>query len=236
MTVAAVVLFARGPEGALADAAGRSAARRIVETAWAGGATPIVVVCADPDGSVAATLAGSPAVLAEPAPVESGPAGQIIRGMTVARDRVTETEAALIWPGRMTWADAETVTTLIEGHGAHRVAVLRPRYQTEAGWPALVPISALEVLSAQPATLMPDDLLAGLAAAGIAHLDVDTGDPGTAIDIGTAMDQLPDYQGPPEPVAGPAPEWGSAAAELPDDAPLEGPALAPFGQAGEEAG
>ena len=42
------------------------------------------------------------------------------------------------------------------------------------------------------------------------------------------------YQGPPEPVGGPAPEWGAAAAEMPDEAPLEGPALAPYGQAADE--
>jgi len=127
VTVAAVVLFARGAEGALADAAGRGAARRIVETAWAGGATPIVVVCADQDGTVAAALAGSPAILAEPAPAESGPVGQIVRGITVARERVTETEGALVWPGRMTWVDAETVTSMIEASGAHGGSILRPR-------------------------------------------------------------------------------------------------------------
>ena len=81
MTVAAVILFAGGAEGALADAYGRGAARRIIETAWAGGATPLVVVCADPEGTVAAALAGSPAILAEPAPPEHGPVGQIVRGM-----------------------------------------------------------------------------------------------------------------------------------------------------------
>jgi len=234
MTVGAVVLFARGPEGALADAAGRGAARRIVETAWAGGATPIVVVCADAGGAVAASLAGSPAVLAEPAPAEAGPVGQIVRGMTVACDRVTETVATLIWPGRMAWVDAETVTSLIEAHGARREAVLRPRYDSELGWPALVPLSALDALAAQATTVMPDELLDGLATAGFALFAIDTGDPGTAHDIGTAMDQLPAYHGPPEPVAGPPPEWGSAAAEMPDDAPLEGPALAPYGQAAEE--
>jgi hypothetical protein len=36
-------------------------------------------------------------------------------------------------------------------------------------------------------------------------------------------------------VAGAAPEWGAAAAEMPDDAPLEGPALAPYSQATDEA-
>ena len=46
MTVAAVILCASA-EGALADTAGRPAVRRMVETAWAGGATPMVVVAPD---------------------------------------------------------------------------------------------------------------------------------------------------------------------------------------------
>src|SRR5512141_1299204 len=177
VTVAAVILFAR-PEGALADADGRVAARRIVESAWAGGATPIVVVALDPSGELAAALAGSPAVLAEPAPPEAGPVAQIARGMDVAAAHVTETDAALIWPGRMVWADAETVTTLIEAHGARRESILRPRYGDEAGWPALVPMSALATLRAQAINLLPDQILAATAETGVALELIDTGDPG----------------------------------------------------------
>ena len=233
MTVAAVILHSR-PEGAVADAAGRTAVRRAVESAWAGGATPIVVVSFDPDGAVAAALAGSPAILAGPAPVENGPVGQMVNGMHVARERVTETDAVLIWPGRMVWVDAETVTSLIEAHGAQREALLRPRYEGELGWPALIPMTLLESLASLGLERMPPDLMDDLVAAGAALMPIDTGDPGTAFDIGTPMDQLPAYQGPPEPVNGPAPDWGSAAAEMPDDAPLEGPALAPYGQASDE--
>jgi hypothetical protein len=133
----------------------------------------------------------------------------------------------------MAWVDAETVTSLIEAHGASRDAVLRPRYEGETGWPALIPISALGTLSNQSATAMPDELLAGLAAAGFELRPIDTGDPGTAFDIGTSIDQMPRYQGPPEPVAGHAPEWGAAAADMSDDSPLEGPAVAPYGQAAD---
>jgi CTP:molybdopterin cytidylyltransferase MocA len=233
VTVAAVILFSRR-EGALADAAGRGVARRAVETAWAGGATPIVVVSFDPDGGVAATLAGSTAILAQPAPAEGGPVGQMVNGMQVARDRVTETDAALIWPGRMAWVDAETVTTLIEAHGANREALLRPRYEGTLGWPALIPMTLLKSLAAQGVERMPSDLMDDLVAAGATLLPIETGDPGTSFDIDTAMDQLPAYEGPPQPVNGAAPEWGSAAAEMPDDAPLEGPALAPYGQASDE--
>ncbi len=232
MTVAAVILFAL-PEGALADAYGRVAARRIVESAWAGGATPIVVVALDPSGALAAALAGSPAVLAEPAPPEAGPVGQIARGIDVAVAHVTETDAALVWPGRMVWADAETVTTLIEAHGARRESLLRPRYTDEPGWPALVPVSVLPLLRAQATNLMPDDILAATVEAGAALELIDTGDPGVTHDISTAFEALPDYQGPAEPGAGTPPEWGAAAADMPDDAPLEGPALAPYSEAAE---
>jgi CTP:molybdopterin cytidylyltransferase MocA len=233
VTVAAVILFAR-PEGALADAAGRVAARRMVETAWAGGATPIVVVASDPTGALAAALAGSPAVLAEPAPPEAGPVGQIARGIDVAAQLVTETDAALVWPGRLAWVDAETVGSLIEGHGPRRVSILRPRYEGETGWPALVPMTLLPSLRSRAADLMPDEIIAATVEAGAQLELIDTGDPGVTHDISTPLDSLPAYQGPPEPTGGASPEWGAAAADMPDDAPLEGPALAPYSQAAEE--
>ena len=235
MTVAAVLLFT-SVDGALADAAGRPAVRRTVESAWAGGATPIVVVAPDVDGQVAAALAGSPAVLAEPAPDAAGPVGQIMRGIDVAAERVTETDAALVWPGRMVWVDAETITSLIEAHGANRLAVLRPSYAGAAGWPALLPMEHRDQLATLSASAVPADLLDELAAAlGGARL-IETGDPGATHDRETALDDLPPFEGPPEPVAGPPPEWGAAAAESPDDTPLQGPALAPYGQAAADEG
>ena len=51
----------------------------------------------------------------------------------------------------MTWVDAETVTSMIEASGAHRGAILRPRYEASLGWPALVPIDALDAFAALPA-------------------------------------------------------------------------------------
>jgi CTP:molybdopterin cytidylyltransferase MocA len=150
----------------------------------------------------------------------------------VAAQTITETEAALIWPGRMAWVDAETVTSLIEAHGASRNAVLRPRYDVAAGWPALIPVVLLPVLAAQPPDRMPDELITQLTGGEGPQL-IDTGDPGTAFDITTPIDHLPQYQGPPEPVAGHAPEWGAAAADMADDSPLEGPALAPYSQAAD---
>ena len=234
MTVAAVILHAR-VEGALADAAGRPAVRRAVESAWAGGATPIVVVSFDsPSSEVAAALAGSPAVLAEPAPLEAGPVGQMARGISVALESVGDTEAALIWPGRMAWVDAETVTTLIEAYGVRRGTALRPLQEGEPGWPVLVPVDQVAALAALGPSLMPDELVAQLFAA-VPSDTIDTGDPGTVIDIETPLDSLPAYGGPPQPVKTP-PDWGPSAADSPDDNPLEGPALAPYSQAADPEG
>jgi molybdopterin-guanine dinucleotide biosynthesis protein A len=231
VTVAAVMIFPSA-ERALADAAGRVSVRRAVEAAWAGGATPIVVVAPDPDGQVGRALAGSPAVLAEPAPLHAGPVAQIVRGMRVAASQVTETAAALVWPGRMVWVDAETVTTLIERHGLLRDAVLRPEYEEQAGWPALVPVGLVDRLATLSSDLMPDELVAALAAHASLEL-VATGDPGTVRDASVNLDDLPPYSGPPEP-ARQAPEWGAAAADDPDEGPLAGPALAPYPQAASE--
>jgi CTP:molybdopterin cytidylyltransferase MocA len=233
MTVAAIILYS-DPSGALADAAGRPSVRREVESAWAGGATPIVVVSFDPDGRIASALTGSPAVLAEPAPVQNGPVAQMVRGMSVALDQVTETEAALVWPGRMAWVDAETVTSLIEAFGSRREALLRPVYESRVGWPVLLPVVAMAAMKSIDRSLMPEQVMEALAGVAPAVWTIDSGDPGTVFDISTHLDQLPQYDGPPEPVAGHAPEWGAAAAEMPDDAPLEGPALAPYAQAAEE--
>jgi CTP:molybdopterin cytidylyltransferase MocA len=233
MTVGAVILY-RDVAGAVADAAGRPAVRRAVENAWAGGATPIVVVSFDPDGAVAAALAGSPAVLAEPAPLEAGPVGQMARGISVAASEITNTEACMIWPGRMVWVDAETVTTLIEAYGARRGSVLRPIYEGEAGWPVVVPMERVPDLVALGPALMPDVLMEDFFAAAASSATIDTGDPGVIHDISTEMGALPEFEGPPQPVAGHAPEWGAAAAEMPDDVPLEGPSLAPYAQAADE--
>ena len=72
MTVAAVILSATA-EGAARRRLGQPRVRRLADLAWSGGALPIVVVSPDPDGAVAAALAGSEAVYGDPAPPESGP-------------------------------------------------------------------------------------------------------------------------------------------------------------------
>jgi CTP:molybdopterin cytidylyltransferase MocA len=220
LTVAAVILAA-SPASALADAAGTPAARRLADVAWAGGATPVVVCSFDPDGTVAASLANAEVTLANPAAPEGGPVGQIVNGVEAAMHLVTDTRAALVWPARRAWVDAETVTTLIAAHGEDRFTVVRPAYRGEPGFPVLLPVAHLGVFRSLAADRMPDDLFTDLEALGIPFRIVDTGDPGVVLDVSVARDDLPPYDGPPEPAE--TPEWGSAVADQPDDAPVAGP-------------
>lgn len=207
MTVAAIVVPG-GVAEALADATGRSAVRRIVDSAWAGGAIPIVVVAADPDGRIANVLSGSPGVVVDP-----GRASEVHtyrRGAEAAAEAVHETSAVLLWPGRMTWTDPETVTSLIEAHGRDPATAIRPRRAGESGWPVLLPLERLDELLGGPG----GSLEAALAASPLALIEL--GDPGSVLGSEVALDDLPDYAGPPEPVGGPPPEWGAAAADIPE--------------------
>ena len=127
--------------------------RRLVDLAWAGGALPVVVVSPDPQGAVAVALAGAPVVLAAPAAADAGPAGQMARAIELACSEVDATDAALLWPAGMGWLDAETVTSLIEAHGADRDALLRPAFRATPGWPILLPVGRLPALRALSADL-----------------------------------------------------------------------------------
>ena len=220
MTVAAVILAAN-PVSALADAAGTPAARRLADAAWAGGATPVVVCSFDPDGTVAASLANAEVTLADPVPPEGGPVGQIVNGIEAAIRLVTDTHAALVWPARLAWVDAETVTTLIAAHGEDRTTVVRPAYRGEPGFPVLLPVAHLDAFRGLAADRMPGDLFADLVGLGVPLRIVDTGDPGVILDVSVPRDNLPPFDGPPEPAD--TPEWGSAVADQPDDAPVAGP-------------
>ena len=143
MTVAAVILAASA-DSALADAGGVPRVRRIADAAWAGGATPIVIVAPDPDGRVALALAGAPVTLVAPAPHEGGPVAQIARGIDVALGENSGTDAALVWPARICWAGPRIRDIAHRGarHG-RRHALLRPTWRGDAGWPALLPAAAL---------------------------------------------------------------------------------------------
>jgi CTP:molybdopterin cytidylyltransferase MocA len=230
MTVAAIILSA-SHEGAVADADGLPSVRRIADLAWSGGAVPIVVVSSDPDGAVASALTGAPVTLAEPAPFEHGPKGQMARGVDVALDEVRDLTGALIWPARMVWVGPETVTSLIEAHGTSSGAVLRPDYDDEAGWPVLVPASAFDALRAVAPDRMPPFVIDDIIASGIPQRHLALGDPGVTHDRETARADLPPYVGPIDPPAGHVHEWGAQVADQADDGPLEGPSLAPFAPA-----
>ena len=151
MTVAAVILAA-SPASALADADGTPGVRRLTDVAWAGGATPVVVCSFDPDGAVTAALANAEVTLVDPADPVGGPVGQMVNGVRAAVTLVTATDAALVWPARMAWVDAETVTTLIAAHGDDRSTVLRPAYDGEPGWPAAGDSPAAAAPRASPPT------------------------------------------------------------------------------------
>jgi CTP:molybdopterin cytidylyltransferase MocA len=233
VTVAAVILSA-SPDGAVADADGLPSVRRIADVAWSGGAVPIVVVSFDPDGAVATALAGAPVTLAEPAPTENGPAGQMARGVDVAVGEVRDLSGALIWPARMVWVGPETVTSLIEAHGTAPGEVLRPDYDGGDGWPVLVPASAFAALRAVAPDRMPPSVIDDVVASGVADRHLELGDPGVTHDRDTPRRDLPPYVGPTDPPGGHVHEWGAQVADQADDAPLEGPSLAPYAPAAAE--
>jgi CTP:molybdopterin cytidylyltransferase MocA len=208
MTVAAVVLVHPEDDPATPLLA-QPRVRRLVDIAWAGGALPIVVVSPDPSGAVAAALAGSPATLAPPAPLELGPAGHIAGGVRDALAAMESISAALLWPARRAWVDPETLTSLIEAHGADPEAILRPSYQGTAGWPVLLPVVHLSAVGDIPPGRSPDEVVADLGARGIAVRVLDLGDPGCTHDAATTAADLPAFHGPETPVAGPPPEWGA---------------------------
>jgi CTP:molybdopterin cytidylyltransferase MocA len=231
MTVAAVILSATA-EGALADTLGQPRVRRLVDIAWSGGALPVVVVSPDEGGAVATALVGSEAVYGAPAPVEGGPAGQMVHGAEIALAEVHDTSAVLVWPARMTWVGPETVTSLIETHGLAPGEILRPAWNGTPGWPVLVPVASMSALRDVPADRMPPDVIDGLAATVPTRV-VEMGDPGVVHDADTAYADLPPYDGPPDPLAGHTHEWGDGVEEegVDEGVPGEGRALSPYPQA-----
>jgi CTP:molybdopterin cytidylyltransferase MocA len=214
VTVAACILAA-SPDTALQEVDGTPNARRLVDLAWAGGALPVIVVAADPDGAIAAALAGAPVVLDAPVAVELGPAGQMARAIDLARAEVDATEAALVWPARMGWLDAETVTSLIEAHGTDRETLLRPAYRGLPGWPILVPVGHVPALRSLSPDLGPEAIADALAASMPSRI-VELGDPGVVFGLDTPRDALPLFEGPPGPPAGLRHEWGALEAAAPD--------------------
>jgi CTP:molybdopterin cytidylyltransferase MocA len=208
MTVAAVILVP-DPPVALADVEGSPLIRRVVQAAWSGGALPVVVVshATEAGAALRPALDGLPATLVLPEDVPPG-AGWLGAGLAGAVALVSETEAALLWPCRFGWLDPETVTSLIEAHGADRSSIVRPAFRGEAGFPILVPASHRGRFESER-QLHAYQLVERLASEGAAMRMVELGDPGITTDVSTPRSELPLYQGPPEPAAGPAPEWNA---------------------------
>ena len=216
MTVASVILAGQWAS-ALADADGLPAARRIAESAWSGGAIPVVVVSPDPVGALALALAGTEAAVVEPDPLPGGLAGSASRGIEAAIELVGETDAALVWPAGMTWPDPETITSLIEAHGTDPQPLLRPEFGGQPGWPILVPVDRLEQLRGLSPDLSAEQLIEALSVGRATIRLLDLGDPGTIHPVTIPRASLPPYRGPAEPASGHAHEWGETG--LADDQP-----------------
>jgi CTP:molybdopterin cytidylyltransferase MocA len=207
LTVAAIVLVP-DPAAALAEADGEAVITRLIHTAWAGGALPVVVVVPDGDATLAGAIAELPGVVANaPAGVMPG-AAWFVFGMRAAMSAVTETTAALLWPFRYAWVDPETITSLVEAHGATPDEMLRPAFGGLPGFPVLVPISLEARLDTSPG-VHGREAVERLAAEGVPLRLIELGDPGIIHDLSTPRAEMPDYQGPPEPAAGPPPEWNA---------------------------
>jgi CTP:molybdopterin cytidylyltransferase MocA len=203
MTVAAIV-HVTDNAAALGDADGEPAVRRVAHAAWSGGALPIIIVAAEA-GPLAEALSGLPVTFREPGAVPSGVAW-LASGLAAATKAVTETTAGLLWPFRHTWVDPETVTSLVEAHGATPTALIRPSYDGTPGMPILVPAALTERLAA----LAPRhgvEAVEMLIAQGVPLRVMELGDPGIVYDLATPRGDLPEYQGPPQPDGAAVYEW-----------------------------
>ncbi len=217
MTVAAVVIVPE-PHSALAPIDGEPALRRVAQVAWSGGALPTVIVAAEVPADLRRAVADLGVTLTSPGPDEPQGIAWFVHGMSTAVAAVAETSAAMLWPFRFVWVDPETVTSLVEAHGATPDAIVRAAYGGQPGFPILFPVTLadrLAALSGQHA----EEAAQSLAAAGVPIRHIELGDPGIVHDASTPRGGLPDYQGPPEPVAGPPPDWGSAVATEDQDQP-----------------
>jgi CTP:molybdopterin cytidylyltransferase MocA len=214
MTVAAIVLV---PDTAvaLADADGEPAIRRVVHAAWSGGALPIVIVTDDPDPRLAGIVADLGAALSRPTKAEPRGVAWYVNGRRAADRSVTGTTAGLLWPVRCTWVDPETVTSLVEAHGATPDHIVRPAWLGKEGFPILVPAAFDEQLLGRNG-LHGYQAVEALIAEGAPHRALDLGDPGIVFDLATPRAELPGYQGPPEPAGGPPPDWNAALAAATD--------------------
>ena len=208
MTVAAVILIPE-PGLAVAPADGEPALRRVAQAAWSGGAIPTIAVTPSPGLEMREAVADLALAFAEPSAAEPKGIAWFACGIRAAVAGVAETSAALLWPVVHVWVDPETVTSLVEAHGAFPDDMIRPAYGGKPGLPILVP-AALERRLASLSGRHGVEAVEALAAAGVPLRIVELGDPGIVHDINTARADLPGYQGPPESASGPPPDWNEA--------------------------
>jgi CTP:molybdopterin cytidylyltransferase MocA len=203
----------------MADADGEPALRRVVRSAWAGGAMPVVAVIASATAQVSAILADLPVALVV-AEAGSGPGiAWFALGLRTATVAVTEATAGLLWPCRYAWVDPETVTSLLEAHGADQDQVCRAAFAGQPGFPILIP-AALEPRLAAMTGLHGEEAIEGLIFEGVEQRILEMGDPGIVNDLATPRSSLPPYQGPSGPAGGPPPQWNAelaASAQVSDD-------------------
>jgi CTP:molybdopterin cytidylyltransferase MocA len=209
MTVAAIVLV---PDKAVAliDADGEPTIRRVVHSAWSGGAMPIVIVSDDGGEDLAAAVEGLPVTISRPGPNEPRGVAWFLHGQRAAQAAVAEATAGLLWPARCAWVDPETVTSLVEMHGTAPGELIRPAFSGKAGFPILVPMSLNEQLATLP-DLHAHQVVERLIADGVPARIPELGDPGIAFDIATPRAELPGFEGPAAP-AGAVAEWNAGLA------------------------
>ena len=206
MTVAAVILSAT-TDGSLADTLGQPRVPRLADLAWSGGRFR--------SSSCRPTRTGpcrGPGRLrrrlGSPAPVESGPVGQMVRGCELATAEVQGTTGFLIWPGTDDLGRAGDDHLADRSPRTDRATILRPAWQGDPGWPVLVPAEHLGTLRAIAPDRMPPQVVDDLVATAPSRI-VEMGDPGVVHDVDTAPSDLPAYEGPPDPPAGHTHEWGA---------------------------
>jgi CTP:molybdopterin cytidylyltransferase MocA len=217
MTVAAVILVP-DPPAALTLADGEPALRRLAQAAWSGGALPTVVVTPLVPEELSIAVAELGLTLISPKADEPHGIAWFVTGMRAAVAAVAETSAALLWPFRYVWVDPETVTSLVEAHGAALDTIIRPAYAGQPGFPILIPVALLDRLAALSGQ-HGEEAAQSLVAGGVPIRQIELGDPGIVLDLATPRGDLPRYQGPPEPAGGPPPDWNSALAAQAGDPP-----------------
>jgi len=198
MTVAAIVIVP-DPAVALADVEGEPVIRRLVQSAWAGGAMPLVVVCPSIDDEFQRAIAELQVVSTHPDAMAPRGIAWFAGGQQAAVRAVAESTASLLWPIHYSWVDPETVTSLIEAHGVSPNSILRAAYRAQRGFPILVPNSLAGRLAAMTG-MRGEEAIEAVIAQGVPSITIELGDPGIVHDGTTPRSGLPDYQGPPAPV------------------------------------